>query len=198
MHNLSVITPGMLSRSLELRLGVNRFGRNPLNDHVFTDPSVSGFHCEVVVTNIEVVVQDLGSTNGTFINRQAIKESVLTPGQTLRLGQVEMMLDAPIVNIAIPELPLPEQEHANALPDGAAACQNHAQIRATLQCQKCQRTYCIDCVKLLGRAGGRKLRLCPACSGACEPMVSEDPIKLPKESILSRLSRSIRSTFQSR
>jgi len=41
----------------------------------------------------DIVIKDLGSTNGTFINNQKIDESVLKPGQTLKLGNVELRLD---------------------------------------------------------------------------------------------------------
>ena len=41
----------------------------------------------------EVVIKDLNSTNGTFINDEKITESVLKPGQTLRLGQIELRLE---------------------------------------------------------------------------------------------------------
>src|SRR5208283_2422312 len=43
----------------------------------------------------EILIRDLNSTNGTFINGEKITESVLKPGQTLRLGNVELKLDAP-------------------------------------------------------------------------------------------------------
>ena len=41
----------------------------------------------------DIVVKDLNSTNGTFINNEKISETVLHPGQTLRLGQVELKID---------------------------------------------------------------------------------------------------------
>jgi hypothetical protein len=42
-----------------------------------------------------VVVRDLNSTNGSYINREKVTEAaVLKPGQILRLGQVEMRLEA--------------------------------------------------------------------------------------------------------
>jgi len=42
-----------------------------------------------------VVIKDLNSTNGTFINGQQVNgEAVLKPGQTLRLGQVDIRLEA--------------------------------------------------------------------------------------------------------
>ena len=55
----------------------------------------------------DVVVKDLNSTNGTFINGEQVTESPLKPGQILRLGQVEMRLEteAP-AGAAVPRKPL--------------------------------------------------------------------------------------------
>src|SRR5262249_6964136 len=50
-------------------------------------------HCEVVLRGNDVIVKDLNSTNGTFINGEKVTEGPLKPGQILRLGQVEMRLE---------------------------------------------------------------------------------------------------------
>ena len=42
----------------------------------------------------DLLVKDLNSTNGTFINGEKVVEAVLKPGQILRLGQVEMRLES--------------------------------------------------------------------------------------------------------
>jgi hypothetical protein len=47
-------------------------GRDPRLDIVLPDDGVSRLHCLVSVVNGEVVVEDLGSTNGTFVNGQRI------------------------------------------------------------------------------------------------------------------------------
>jgi CheY-like chemotaxis protein len=56
--------------------------------------SVSGRHCEVRVRGEELAVRDLLSTNGTFIGGQKITEGVVKPGQTLRLGEVELRFES--------------------------------------------------------------------------------------------------------
>ena len=68
-------------------------GRVEDNSFQIAEPSVSSHHCEVLLRGNEVVVRDLNSTNGTFINGEKVTESVLKPGQILRLGQVEMRLE---------------------------------------------------------------------------------------------------------
>jgi pSer/pThr/pTyr-binding forkhead associated (FHA) protein len=57
------------------------------------ESSVSSHHCEVLLRGSDIVIKDLNSTNGTFINDEQITERVLKPGQTLRLGQVELKLE---------------------------------------------------------------------------------------------------------
>jgi predicted component of type VI protein secretion system len=69
-------------------------GRVEDNTFPIAQASVSSHHCEVILRGDEIVIKDLNSTNGTFINgNQITGEAVLKPGQTLRLGQVEMRLD---------------------------------------------------------------------------------------------------------
>ena len=81
----------------QLKPGANFIGRGFANDFKLTDGSVSGSHCEIVVENSRVVIKDLGSTNGTYVNRAPVKEAVLQSGQTIHLGAVAMAFyaDAP-------------------------------------------------------------------------------------------------------
>ncbi|MDB6015889.1 MAG: domain containing protein [Pedosphaera sp.] len=81
------------AREIQLKPGDNFIGRGFANDFQVEDPSVSGSHCQIVVNGNSVVVKDLGSTNGTFINRAPIKEGTLQLGQTLQLGGVEMLFE---------------------------------------------------------------------------------------------------------
>jgi hypothetical protein len=79
---------------IQLKAGTNSFGRGPANDFALNDPSVSGTHCQVVVDSGQVVIIDLGSTNGTFVNRTRVRQAVLQPGQTIHLGGLEMKFHA--------------------------------------------------------------------------------------------------------
>ena len=51
-------------------------------------PLVSRKHCEIFESDGYLVVRDMGSLNGTFINDERITEAVLPPGDLLRLGTV--------------------------------------------------------------------------------------------------------------
>jgi len=93
-----VVQPGKPGASeINLKPGVNSFGRGPANDFKLDDPSVSGSHCQIVIGSGGAVIKDLGSTNGTYVNRSPVKEAVLQSGETIHLGGLEMMFygDAP-------------------------------------------------------------------------------------------------------
>lgn len=94
MLKLVVLSPGMTGRTHELKVEKTTIGRSEDNTFEIADPSVSSHHCEVLLRGSEVVVRDLNSTNGTFISNGKVTEKVLKIGQLLRLGQVEMRLEA--------------------------------------------------------------------------------------------------------
>jgi DNA-binding NtrC family response regulator len=64
------------------------------NDLVVSDDTVSRYHCRIVQEDTAYLLQDLGSTNGTFINRVRIKEAYLKPGCTIGLGNTEVKFHA--------------------------------------------------------------------------------------------------------
>ena len=84
----------MTGRACELQTDRTTIGRIEDNTFHIADPSISSHHCEVQLRGSDIIIRDLNSTNGTFINGNKIEESVLKPGQTLRLGQVELKLEA--------------------------------------------------------------------------------------------------------
>jgi predicted component of type VI protein secretion system len=90
---LVLLSAGMTGRTCELRADKTTIGRNEDNAFQIAEPSVSSHHCEVLLRGTEVRVRDLDSTNGTYINGVATTESVLKPGEILRLGEVQMRLE---------------------------------------------------------------------------------------------------------
>ncbi len=82
------------AREYVLKPGTNYVGRGFANDIQLEDASVSGSHAQFILSGNAVAVKDLGSTNGTFINRAPVTEALLQPGQYLRLGGVELLFQA--------------------------------------------------------------------------------------------------------
>ena len=83
----------MTGRTHELKGDKTTIGRVEDNTFQIAEPSVSSHHCEILLRGNDIIVKDLSSTNGTFINGEKVSESPLKPGQILRLGQVEIRLE---------------------------------------------------------------------------------------------------------
>jgi pSer/pThr/pTyr-binding forkhead associated (FHA) protein len=96
MPRLLVRSPAAEGMSLELKSGAYRIGRGYANDLQIDHPSVSTAHCELRLLSGSLLVRDLGSMNGTFIDRQRIHESALLFGQILQVGAIELMLEDPL------------------------------------------------------------------------------------------------------
>ena len=72
-----------------------KIGRTPPADAVIAHPSVSRQHCMIGLANDELLVTDLSSTNGTFIDDERIERAAVLPvGSTLRVGQVSLIHEA--------------------------------------------------------------------------------------------------------
>jgi len=93
MAKLVILTQGLNGRAHELNVDRTTIGRVEDNMFQIAEASVSSHHCEVLLRGSDIVIKDLNSTNGTFINDEQITERVLKPGQTLRLGQIELKLE---------------------------------------------------------------------------------------------------------
>ena|SRR5277367_183805 len=186
-------------RVIELKPGVTRFGRGEYNDFPVSDPAVSDKHCEVLVDHDLVFVKDLGSTNGTYINQQPVTEAMLSSGQVLRIGPLEMLLEAAEVRVALPEMPAasaPETVLSGMLKDGYAACLNHPLRHSVWLCTFCQRNHCDECVRKLRRVGGAFLKFCPVCSNACKLSPWAELVSRRKRSLIGKVVEKIRSSFK--
>jgi len=93
MSKLVLLSEGFAGRTYELNVEKTTVGRVEDNAFQIAEPSVSSHHAEIILKGNDVVIKDLNSTNGTFVNGEKVSEVVLKPGQILRLGMVEMRLE---------------------------------------------------------------------------------------------------------
>ena len=94
MAKLVVLSEGFTGLSHELKGEKTTLGRIEGNSFQIAEASVSSHHCEIQLRGNDIIVKDLNSTNGTFINGEQVTEATLKPGQILRLGQVEIRLES--------------------------------------------------------------------------------------------------------
>lgn len=62
-------------------------GRRPYNDIVVDNLAVSGEHAALQAIGHGYFIEDLNSTNGTYINEQKIKRQILKNGDTIEIGK---------------------------------------------------------------------------------------------------------------
>jgi pSer/pThr/pTyr-binding forkhead associated (FHA) protein len=92
--SLLVRSGEMRGRRLPITLAVVNVGRADYNDIVIADPSVSTTHAKLQRRDDVWVLTDLGSTNGTYVEGDPVTgETALTPGTTLRFGDVSALFE---------------------------------------------------------------------------------------------------------
>ena len=93
MAKLVVISKSQSGLEFQLSKHWATIGRSPRNSFQIPATSVSGQHCEVRLKGDQLLVRDMRSTNGTFINDSMISQGVLKGGDTLRLGDIQLRLE---------------------------------------------------------------------------------------------------------
>jgi len=177
---------------LELNLGLNCFGRDPENHFTINHATVSAHHCDVTLSAEGILVRDCNSTNGTFLNGEPVQQAVLTAGQILRLGDVELLVEDTEVKIAIPKIIRPLPAPPVVLTNGAMLCPRHPESPVTHRCTHCHSVLCDSCVTRMRRKGGKTLKLCALCSHAVEMIAAEKP---KKKSFFAKLTATIKLPF---
>jgi len=82
---------GATSRTFPLTSPLTILGRGTDCDLRLVDQGVSRHHAEIRVEDGDVVLVDLGSTNGTFVNGQPIRRVSLTDGARVTLGRTTLV-----------------------------------------------------------------------------------------------------------
>lgn len=74
--------------NIELKPGINKIGRQRTNNHiVLSSAEVSRFHAEILIEQNEIILRDLKSANGSFVNQQKISESRLKAGDVINFSK---------------------------------------------------------------------------------------------------------------
>ena len=81
---------------LTFRLGsgaIKTIGRAPRADFIVDRALVSRLHCRLTADDEKLEVQDLSSTNGTFVNGKRVARAHIASGDRLRVGRIELTVE---------------------------------------------------------------------------------------------------------
>jgi hypothetical protein len=90
MPKLIISVDGVFVKELKLDKERSTIGRRPYNDIVIDHLSTSGKHAALHLADGQAVLEDLGSTNGTYVNGQAIRKHTLAPGDVIEIGKYKL------------------------------------------------------------------------------------------------------------
>lgn len=93
MTRIAVLRGGQQIRVCELAAGTLTIGRAEDNTLHLDDRTISKHHARIVTYFEATHVEDLGSTNGTYVNGKKVHKQVLQPGDVLKIGQHQLRLD---------------------------------------------------------------------------------------------------------
>ena len=90
MPKMIVSIDGVVIKEVQLSKDRTTLGRRPYNDVVIDNLAISGEHAVFQMAGSEVFIEDLNSTNGTYVNGKAAKKQQLQNGDTVEVGKYKI------------------------------------------------------------------------------------------------------------
>ncbi len=90
MGKLVVSLDGVVIKEVQITKDKTTLGRRPYNDMVIDNLAVSGEHAVLQMVGSDVFIEDLNSTNGTYINGKPIKKQLLANNDTIEIGKYKI------------------------------------------------------------------------------------------------------------
>lgn len=172
MGKLVVSLDNVVIKEVPITKDRTTLGRRPYNDIVIDNLAVSGEHAVLLAVGNDVFIEDLNSTNGTYINGKAVKKQLLQHNDTLEVGKyrIKYILDE-----------TPDYEKTMVLRPGAA--------QAAAVVSPPPHTLIPASIKVLnGGAAGREVLLTKAVTTVGKPGVQVASIaKRPTGYVLSHV-----------
>ncbi len=90
MGKLVVSLDNVIIKDVAISKERTTLGRRPYNDVVIDNLAVSGEHAVLHLVGRDVYIEDLNSTNGTYLNGRAIKKQLLVHNDTVEIGKYKV------------------------------------------------------------------------------------------------------------
>jgi hypothetical protein len=93
MPKMIVSIDGVVIKEVQLTKDKTTLGRRPYNDIVIDNLAISGEHAIFEVQGSQVYLEDMDSTNGTYVNGKAAKRLLLQHGDLIDVGKYKIKFD---------------------------------------------------------------------------------------------------------
>lgn len=90
MPKMIISIDGVVIKEAQLTKDRTTLGRRPYNDIVIDNLAVSGEHAVLQLGQDGIFIEDLNSTNGTYVNGKAIKRQALQNNDTVEIGKYKI------------------------------------------------------------------------------------------------------------
>lgn len=87
MPKVIISMEGIVIKEFQLSKDQTTLGRRPYNDIVIDNLAISGEHAVLQMSGHEVYIEDLNSTNGTFVNGKSVKKQMLYNDDVIEIGK---------------------------------------------------------------------------------------------------------------
>ncbi|MDB5742389.1 MAG: domain containing protein [Polaromonas sp.] len=87
MPKMIISLDGEVLKEVELTKDRTSLGRRPYNDIVIDNMAVSGEHAVLQMSGNEGYIEDLNSTNGTYVNGKTVKKQLLQNNDLIEIGK---------------------------------------------------------------------------------------------------------------
>jgi pSer/pThr/pTyr-binding forkhead associated (FHA) protein len=91
MSQLVVMLEKQVIKRVEVKQTHLLIGRHPRCDIVLTDRTISAQHAKITLVHEDCYLEDLGSTNGTYVNQHLIERHLLDEGDIINLGKYSLV-----------------------------------------------------------------------------------------------------------
>lgn len=94
MPKITIRLDASLIKEVSLVKKHTTLGRRPYNDVVLDNLAVSGRHARLFQEDQQVTIEDMDSTNGTYVNGHAVKRQVLQDNDTIEIGHFKIIFSS--------------------------------------------------------------------------------------------------------
>ena len=172
MPQMIVSIDGIVIKEVQLTKDRTSLGRRPYNDIVIDNLAVSGEHAVFQMTGDEVYLEDLNSTNGTYVNGKAVKKQLLHNTDMVEIGKYKIAYVNEAAGAVFEKIPVSKASSLAAAPPAGAVGMAPASVRAPHGSATAEVLHTAAIKVLSGAAAGREVALVKVVTTIGKPGVA--------------------------